>query len=615
MAFPFPNASIVLGMTLLAVLPMSAVENSPNLGDPDYVDNDTSSTPVLSASEMERLSWFRQARFGMFIHWGMYSVPAGEWQGQEYQRPGGGEWIMRNARIPLADYRAFGEKFNASHYQPEAWAALAKEAGMRYVILTAKHHDGFALWNSTASSWNAVQASAAQRDLIGPLAQAVRTQGLRFGLYYSQYQDWYHPGGGNVKKDPLWDPGQKGSLDTYLQTIAVPQVKELIERYQPDVLWWDTPSSTQMTEARCRPFIEMLQQNRQILTNDRLASSRQIWSGDMRTPEGYIPARGYNGALFEVCMSINGSWGYKKSDTHWKSRQRLIRSLSETVSKGGNYLLNIGPTPEGDIPKAAIERLREIGAWMRINGEAIYGTDATPFPRRQSWGVATQKAETDGTTTLYLHVWRWPSDGKLVLPTFSPAPVEGRLLANSQSVTQTGKPEGIEVQLPGAATDPDVSIVRMKVPGKINVTAASYPRPESSGEFKLTPFDADPVLLKGHGGAATLMDESDGVYLGKWSNGQTKLEYIVETPREQNWKVMAEVRSQGTKRSLILQSGKSGSASQPVEIPAIEGKQWRELELGTIHLPAGRAAFSLQPVADKWSEGMEMRTVRLIPTN
>ncbi len=199
----------------------------------------TAETPEQSEA---RLKWFKEARFGMFIHWGVYAVPAGVWQDKEI--PGIGEWILKNGKIPVADYRNFANDFTAANYDPQAWADLAKEAGMKYVVITSKHHDGFALYDSAASEWDAVNASAAKRDLLEPLAKAVRGNDLKFGLYYSQAQDWIHPGGaimGTKTNQPGWDPAQTGDFAAYIQKIAVPQTREILARYKPDIVWWDTP--------------------------------------------------------------------------------------------------------------------------------------------------------------------------------------------------------------------------------------------------------------------------------------------------------------------------------------------------------------------------------------
>ncbi len=415
--------------------------------------------PVLVREETptdrtERMKWFHDARFGIFIHWGVYAVPAR------------GEWYMNNAKVAQATYRAFAKDFTAAKYDPTAWAALFAEAGAKYMVITAKHHDGFALYDSKFSDWNAVKASAAGRDLLQPLADAVRARGIRFGLYYSQSQDWNNLGGGTGNKAP-WDDGQKqGSFDDYLTRIAVPQVGELLEKYHPSYLFWDTEYA--MTPERARPFFDLTCQDRDLIINNRLGGGVL---GDTATPEQRIAADAL-GRDFEVCMTINGSWGYNATDVRWKSAQQLIRNLSDIVSKGGNYLLNVGPTAEGVIPAPEVERLQAMGRWLKTNGEAIYAGESGPFAEAPAWGRVTQKARPGGGTTLFVHVWNWPADGKIVLPGLQQAAVSGRLLANGAAVTSALSPAGLVVTLPGSAPDPDVSVAALEFAGPVRVAAA-----------------------------------------------------------------------------------------------------------------------------------------------
>ena len=418
-----------------------------------------------------RLKWFREARFGLFIHWGVYAVPAGFWQG----KPVSAEWIMNRGKIPVADYKAFAQNFTAVKYDPEAWAQLAADAGIKYVVITAKHHDGFTLYDSAYSDWNAVKASGAKRDLIKPLAEAVRARGLKFGTYYSQSQDWVNLGGGKGNTQP-WDEVQKqGNFDEYLKTIALPQVRELLDKFNPDILWWDT--EYQMTPERARPFFDLVLSHPALIHNSRLGGGVL---GDFRTSEQRIPASAMQGRALEVNMTINNSWGYRSDDLNWKSAQQLIRNLSDITSKDGNYLLNVGPTAEGVIPEPEVERLLAIGRWLKINGEAIYATRGGVYPTPLPWGRTTQKKNTIGGTTLYLHIWDWPSDGKIILPDIKQAPRAGRLLAGGAAITTATGANGLLVTLPGSAPDPDISVVALEFDRPVEITNAA-PLPTDSG--------------------------------------------------------------------------------------------------------------------------------------
>jgi len=357
---------------------------------------------AFAQSKPDKMDWWKEAKFGLFIHWGVYSVPAGVYDGKDID--GIGEWIMNNAKIPTTKYQAYAKQFNPLKYNPEVWVKMAKDAGMKYLVITSKHHDGFTLFETKASKWNVVDATPYGKDLLKPLAEACHKNGIRLGFYYSQAQDWNNKGGGACGGH--WDKAQDGSMDEYINKVAVPQVKEILSNYgQVDILWWDTPC--EMTKERAEKFQPILAQHPNLITNNRLGGG---YNGDTETPEQFVPATGFPGRNWETCMTMNDTWGFKSKDNNWKSTKVILQTLIDIVSKGGNYLLNVGPTSEGLIPQPSIERLAEVGKWMKTNGEAIYGTTASPFSYLP-WGRCTQKGN-----KLYLHVFEWPKDGKISLP-------------------------------------------------------------------------------------------------------------------------------------------------------------------------------------------------------
>ncbi len=556
--------------------------------------------PADSNPAAERTKWFREARFGMFIHWGVYAVPAGEWNGETIK--GIGEWIMRFRKVPVATYKSYAPDFTAAKYDPEAWADLAEKAGMKYVVITSKHHDGFALYDSAVSDWD-VMASGAKRDLLAPLAKAVRARDMKFGLYYSQSQDWIHPGGatsGEIGK--IWDPAQKGDYDEYLKTIALPQAREIIDRYNPAIIWWDTPM--QMTPARVAPFAELMAKHPHIINNNRLGDG---FKGDTMTPEQHIPPRGFPGQMFEVCMTMNDTWGYKVNDKNWKSSQRLIQMLSDISSKGGNLLLNIGPRADGSIPQETIDRLEAIARWMDVNSQAIHATEASPFPRRLPWGCVTQKAAQNGGTTLYVHVWNWPADGKILLPTLKELPTSGVLLKGGATVTAERSADGIVLQLPGSATDPDVSVARLEFPGPLTITQEPYNSPAADGSLTLPALDADPHGAVG--GNIRVEGNGAGAYLTDWKQQDYRVEYHLKTGKVAKWNITAEIAAtEPTKLNLRV-----GKATHTIDIPATgNGTTWKTIPLGTIELPAEETILELKPVPDHWKP-IHLRTLKLEP--
>ena len=404
-----------------------------------------------------RMRWWREARFGMFIHWGIYSVPAGTYNGKQID--GIGEWIMHDAKIPVAEYAKYATQFNPVKFNAVEWVTIASNAGMKYIVITSKHHDGFAMYRSKASPYNICDATPFKRDPLKELADACRKQGIRLGFYYSEAQDWHHAGG--AAYDGHWDKAQDGSMDDYLAKIAVPQVREILTNYGPDipaVLWWDTPCD--MTKERADMLLPLLKLKPGIIANDRLGGD---YAGDTETPEQEIPATGFKDRDWETCMTMNDTWGYKSHDTNWKSTESLVRNLVDIASKGGNYLLNVGPTAEGLIPQPSIERLKEMGMWMRKNGEAIYGTSASPFKEYSFDGRCTVKG-----TTVYLHVFDWPREGVKVAGLQTPVASAVFLADGSKAVVSSAKDAKGTVTVtikPPAVCDLIATVVALKLAG------------------------------------------------------------------------------------------------------------------------------------------------------
>lgn len=405
-----------------------------------------------------KMDWWKEARFGMFIHWGLYAVPAGVWDGKDVS--GIGEWIMLRGKIPTKDYQQFATKFNPVQFNADAWVKLAKDAGMKYIVITSKHHDGFAMFKSK-DPFNIVDATPYKKDPIAALAEACKKYNIKFGLYYSQAQDWNHPGGA-AASGGHWDSTQNGSMDKYIDDVAVPQVKEILSAYNPAIIWWDTPID--MNKNRADKIAAVLKPYPSLITNNRLGGG---YEGDLETPEQYIPATGIPDKNWESCMTMNGTWGFKEKDNNWKSTQVLIRNLIDIASKGGNYLLNVGPTADGIIPQPSVERLEQVGTWLKTNGEAIYGTKASPFAYL-SWGRATIKGN-----KLYLHVFDYPKDGVIKLPLANSVTKAYLLSNNSNSIKSSVKDGYTYLELPTLVPDKIATVVVLELNGEAKTSLKS----------------------------------------------------------------------------------------------------------------------------------------------
>ncbi|MCB8932367.1 MAG: alpha-L-fucosidase [Chthonomonadaceae bacterium] len=567
--------SALLAIALVAVLTPQA--------SPDPYANET------AAQRDARMKWFREARFGMFIHWGVYSVPAGVYDGKPIG--GIGEWIMHQARIPVDRYRAYAKEFNPTRYDAEKWVRIAKDTGMKYIVITSKHHDGFAMFDSKASDWNIVKATPFGRDPLQELAAACHREGIRLGFYYSQAQDWNNGGsaaGGH------WDPKQDRDMTEYIQKVAVPQVKETLTHYgKISVLWWDTPY--EMTKERADLLLPLLKLQPGIITNNRLGGG---YMGDTETPEQFVPATGYPGRDWETCMTMNDTWGFKSTDHNWKSSETLIRTLIDIASKGGNFLLNVGPTSLGEIPAPSVERLAAVGAWMKQNGSAIYATTASPF-KKLSWGRCTKVLGKDGAA-LYLHVFDWPTNGKLLVPGLR-SPVGGAsLLVGGTKLACRNTAEGVEVDVPAQAPDKVSTTIQLMVKGALVVEQPELVL-KLEGTLALSPDDA--TL---HGG---LQSEQRGgkPNLGFWTDPKDTAEWTFTAPRAGNVAATTEIAAPASAAFEVTLGGKTVRFDSPA---TGSYDTYQTVNLGTFPVVAGKNTLVVRPVAQGWKP-MNLRAIQL----
>ncbi len=401
--------------------------------------------------------WYKNARFGMFIHWGLYSEAAGYWNGKP--NGGAGEWLMTDAHIPREQYEQLAPKFDPVDFNAAQWVKIAKEAGMKYIVITTKHHDGFCMFNTKATKYNVVDATPWHKDPMALLSEACGKQGIKFCTYYS-IMDWHtdlQQAADTNADHPTYNPTTLTHPKQYISYME-DQLHELITQYHTNLIWFDGGWLKGWTADDARQVYDYIHSiDPHIIVNNRLEHG----VGDYGTPEQQIPPQGLPGA-WETCMTINNTWGYKTDDDNWKSITTLITNLIHCASGGGNFLLNVGPTGTGVIPQPEVDLLLAMGKWLKVNGDAIYDSERTPFPKVLPFGYATQKPG-----EVFLEVTKWPENGELAVPMKNKI-VKAYLLADKRHALKTGTgSDGQVIHLPATAPDAVASVVVLKIKGPV----------------------------------------------------------------------------------------------------------------------------------------------------
>ena len=496
---------------LLPLLAATAAGN-PVANDPEVAP--MAGITSLVQSREQRMAWFEEARFGMFIHWGLYSAAGGYWPpdpktGVKYTQHYA-EWIKAWAKVPEPDYgKSLKPLFQPDDGCMKEWAELAREAGMRYAVLTTKHHEGYTLFNSRAD-WSVenpktggTNISPAGRDLVREYTEAFRAAGVKPGFYYSLI-DWQHPGGAEYK--------------SYL----FQHLSELAGNYgEVACLWVDFSNPNhQGAHWGTRAILEHWEKKQpSAIYNNRFWNGLDNDFGDFFTPEKYVPATGFPGRSFEVCHTMNESFGFSYHDEKWKSPREIIELLSDISSKGGNLLLNIGPDRHGRVPEASVKALREVGAWLRGHGDSIYGTEASPFARLSFDGRCT-RANRGGKEFLYLHVHRWPESGMIRLDGLKTAVRGARWLgAAPAALPVEGTTEAV-LRLPATAPDSLLPVIEVELAGAPEIEAYPHPRQGPDGRVVLAALDA-----KIGGGNPKPNARLEGRHIGFWTKAEDHVEF------------------------------------------------------------------------------------------
>lgn len=438
---------------------------------------------TLFSDNSSRFEWWNEARFGMFIHWGLYSVAAGEWQGQQVD--GIGEWIQNFAKVPNSEYEKLAKDFSLKNYNPEEWVLLAKNAGARYIVFTAKHHDGFTLYPSDVSDYD-IERTPYKGDPLKELTDACRKHDIKVGFYYSHRQDWREEAAAVMKNEYDGHYGKpkaevKPNLDKYIHEKALPQMKELLTRYgKVDLLWYDTPFD--LSKEQSQLFVDIVRK----LQPDCLINGRVGFNlGDYgHLGDNEMPCATAKTDL-EMVATMNHTWGYKKNDQDWKGEKEILCSLIESVSRGINYMINIGPKEDGSVPQPSIDILQYMSTWMKTNAESIYGASANPFNDNFPWGYVTRKKE-----VLYLHLARSPKENQIKLKGLRSAPVAATLLATNTKLTASSESGSVLIDVPAGLDYEAIPVIKLTCAAPLQVDASNY---ESEGIISLPVASANKI--------------------------------------------------------------------------------------------------------------------------
>jgi alpha-L-fucosidase len=463
---------IVVFLVLICCVCTLQAQDHKNKNDNESMDQMWGDATVsVDALKSGRGKLFDESNFGMFIHWGLFSHLGGKWDGKTYY--GIGEWIMspRVAGIPPEEYKKIAGEFNPTKFDARAIAQLAKDAGMKYIIITSKHHEGFAMFDSKADEFNIVDATPFGRDPMKELSDACHDLGLGFGFYYSHNQDWTAPGGSNGPKTNA--DGTPATFDDYFYRKCKPQVKEICSNYgKIDFIWFDTPG-----EMEKKYIIELADLVRKLQPEAMLCSRIGYGLGDYVTHgDMEVPSRNLDG-LWESCDTNNDSWSYAWYDNNFKEPKEILHRLISTVGRGGTYLFNVGPDGTGKVPDIGVKFLLEAGAWIKKYPQVIYNAGSSPWRHALSWGDVTTKGN-----SLFLSVFDWPQDGKLYLPGMKSNIVSASLLnGNSfESITYQHQNDWIVFNVPCKPADSPVSVIEVKLEteaqkANVDTTLGIYP--------------------------------------------------------------------------------------------------------------------------------------------
>ena len=564
------------------------------------------SADQVAADRDQYLEWFKDSKFGMFIHWGPYSNLEGEWNGKQIPVGNNAEWIMKNLKIPVNEYRELAREMYPVEFNAREWVELARSAGMKYIVITAKHHDGFAMYHSKVSPYNIVDWTNFKRDPLKELSDACSEAGIKFCVYYSHREDWDHPGGyGNDwDYDNDWgsDLYHQEKFEKYLEEKAKPQLKELLTEYGPvGLVWFDRGMYTPVQGLEFVKLVNSLQPA--TLINGRVGHYNQEFIGDYQsTNDNGMPPGGLE-EYWETPQTLNETWGYSKFDQNWKSPETVICRLAEVASRGGNYLLNTGPKGNGEIPDTTITIFRKVGEWMERNSESIYGTTANPFGELP-WGYCTVKSN-----RLYLLIREWPADGKLSIKGLQNRITEAYPLSDKNHKLEVFREDvNTYIGLPAEAPDHPLSVVVLEVEGAVKVSprVAVF---DNEGRAEL-----NYLTVETKGEAKTRFNRKGGFHISRWTSPDDRVEWLInfEKPGKYQLKIDYAANSDWEGRQYEVKIGDYSFTKNVVS--AGEFFNYREFPLGYIDIcEPGLYTLTVSPSAPGEKYLMHLRSLSVSP--